>query len=178
MEGVDALIISGAFQSPGNAETAVIKEFINSGGKVAIMLHVGPLVSKMLERLGVAVSRGVVRDTLMGLGGKATDFNVHSLAGHELFQSLDHFTVYGAWALQPLSKYTRTMAQTNPSAWLDMQRNQIRGNNPQGRFPLVVRGQIGQGEFLVFGDDAIFQNQFLVGNNLQLGKNLAGWMAR
>jgi hypothetical protein len=32
-----------------------------------------------------------------------------------------------------------------------------------------------QGAFAIFGDDAIFQNKFLNGGNLFLGRNLARW---
>jgi hypothetical protein len=31
---------------------------------------------------------------------------------------------------------------------------------------------------VLFGDDAIFQNQFLTGGNAVLGKNLARWLAQ
>jgi hypothetical protein len=43
-------------------------------------------------------------------------------------------------------------------------------------FAVVVAGGIGSGEFLIFGDDAIFQNRFLTGNNAQLARNLVSWL--
>lgn len=177
LSDIDALIISGAFQTPSHPEIKAIQAFLDSGGKLAVMLHVGPLVSRLLEQLGVAVSRAVIHDSLNATQGKSTDFPVRTLAGHQLFSGIDHFNLYGGWALKPLNSTSGVLALTNASAWLDMRRDQIRDNNPQGQFPVIVRGQFGQGEFIVFGDDAIFQNQFLVGNNLQMAKNLAAWMA-
>jgi len=35
---------------------------------------------------------------------------------------------------------------------------------------------LGKGGFLVFGDDAIFQNKFMGTNNKALAANLAGWL--
>ena len=117
----------------------------------------------------MAVSRAVIHDSLNATQGKSTDFQVRTLAGHQLFSGIDHFNLYGGWALKPLNSTSGVLALTNASAWLDMRRDQIRDHNPQG--------QLGQREFIVFGDDAIFQNQFLVGNNLQMAKNMAAWMA-
>ena len=172
----DALILSGAFESPDANEIAAIKEFINRGGKLAVMLHVGPLVVPLLNSLNVSVSSAVLHDTQWATNNTSSDFPITSLAGHLLFDQMKGFNLYGAWGLNPNDASVGIMAITQPSAWLDMNRNQVKGNNPQGRFPVIVRGPIGLGEFLVFGDDAIFQNQFLVGNNLQLAKNLAQWM--
>lgn len=172
----DALILSGAFQSPDALEIEAIQQFIHRGGKLAVMLHVGPLVVPLLNKLNVSVSSAVLHDTQLAINNKSTDFPVTSLAGHLLFDQVKGFNLYGAWGLKPNDASVRIMAISQPTAWLDMNRNQVKGDNPQGRFPVIVRGPIGSGEFLVFGDDAIFQNRFLVGNNLQLAKNLAQWM--
>ena len=45
-------------------------------------------------------------------------------------------------------------------------------------FAVVLAGHRGRGWFAVFGDDAIFQNQFLVGGNLALATNLVTWLRR
>jgi len=176
LETVDALIISGAFRSPTISEIDAIQGFIQRGGKLAVMLHVGPLVIPLLNSLNVSVSMGVLHDTTKAIGGKSSDFPVSSLAGHVLFDQIKSFELYGAWGLNPNVTTVRIMAMTEPSAWLDNNRDQVKGNNPQGRFPVIVRGVLGAGEYLVFGDDAIFQNQFMTGNNRQLANNMALWM--
>jgi hypothetical protein len=43
-------------------------------------------------------------------------------------------------------------------------------------FGVVVQGTHGAGRFVVFGDDAIFQNKFLDASNKQLARNLARWL--
>ena len=41
---------------------------------------------------------------------------------------------------------------------------------------VVIAGTFGKGKYVIFGDDAIFQNKFLDQENMPLGKNLAAWM--
>jgi len=43
-------------------------------------------------------------------------------------------------------------------------------------FGVVVAGQAGAGRFVVFSDDAIFQNRFLGDNNRILAANLGRWL--
>jgi hypothetical protein len=35
---------------------------------------------------------------------------------------------------------------------------------------------MGKGRYIIFGDDALFQNRFLVGENLFLAGNLVAWL--
>ena len=44
-------------------------------------------------------------------------------------------------------------------------------------FSVLVSGPHGSGELAVFGDDAMFQNRFLTGQNLELAHNLAAWLS-
>jgi hypothetical protein len=46
----------------------------------------------------------------------------------------------------------------------------------QQSFGVAIAGTYGKGKYVVFGDDAIFQNVFLKGENMALGKNLARWL--
>ena len=64
------------------------------------------------------------------------------------------------------------------SAWLDLDRNRVydAGGEPGGSWGVGVAGSLGKGRFVVFGDDAIFQNRFLEGGNEHLGRNLARWL--
>jgi hypothetical protein len=43
-------------------------------------------------------------------------------------------------------------------------------------FGVVIAGRSGRGGFVIFGDDALFQNKFLVEGNAALAKNLAKWL--
>lgn len=71
------------------------------------------------------------------------------------------------------------IAHTSDTAWVDLNRDNTlnRGDAVQS-FGLVIAGKWGRGDFAVFGDDAIFQNRFLIEGNSLLGKNLARWLLR
>ncbi|HXQ23784.1 MAG TPA: hypothetical protein VN812_19045, partial [Candidatus Acidoferrales bacterium] len=45
-------------------------------------------------------------------------------------------------------------------------------------FGVLVAGQLGLGRFAIFGDDALFQNQFLMGGNVVLARNLVAWLTQ
>jgi len=42
----------------------------------------------------------------------------------------------------------------------------------------VVTGTLNKGDFVIFGDDAIFQNRFLDDDNRKLATNLGKWLTR
>jgi len=43
-------------------------------------------------------------------------------------------------------------------------------------FGVVVVGHLGQGRYVVFGDDALFQNRFFDESNRRLAINLVNWL--
>ena len=99
-------------------------------------------------------------------------------AQHPLTAGLSDFALYGAWALQPTAAVTEVLAKTSAHSWVDLNRD--RTYNPGDAmqpFAVLVAGTSGQGRYAVFGDDAIFQDRFLEGNNRQLADNLAHWLA-
>ena len=54
--------------------------------------------------------------------------------------------------------------------WKDCPRVRYLGDTP------VVAGEIGKGGYIVFGDDAIFQNEFLERYNGPFAKNMVKWL--
>ena len=73
-------------------------------------------------------------------------------------------------------EHVETVARNSKDSWVDLNRNKILNEkDAKQSFSLVVAGGLGHGQFAVFGDDAIFQNRFLKGGNLLLGRNLARW---
>jgi hypothetical protein len=125
----------------------------------------------------VAISILPVQEGEHLLAGRPTEFSVEDLASHPLLQGLTSFRVYGAWALLGRGETVQELARTSGQAWLDLdQDGRPGGRDPVRAFPLLVSGRLGQGTFVVFGDDALFQNRFLAGENLQLAKNLAAWL--
>jgi len=71
----------------------------------------------------------------------------------------------------------RVIASTSPKGWVDLNGDKkLSTGDVVQAFGVVVDGARGAGRFVVFGDDAIFQNKFLDQQNLRLAHNLASWL--
>lgn len=177
LSGVDSIIISGPFKPFSSDEIIEIKKFIERGGSLAIMIHVAPIIKDLLNNLGLAFTPGSINETNDIIGAMGKDFLVRKLEKHPLFDGLKSFAVYGSWGLLPQSDYTSVIAKTGANAWIDRNNNnKFDDNDIHGEFGIIVTGNYGKGKFIVFGDDALFQNRFLKEGNLQLGKNLVRWL--
>lgn len=177
LKNVSTLIISGAFKPVTDDEVVVLKNFIDRGGQLCVMLHISSPLAPLLNNLGVAVSNGVVREqaNLLGLDAP-TDFFVKDLAKHPLTKDLSQINFYGTWALN-VEQPANVIAKTSPQAWVDLNNDKTLDSGDAAQaFSVVVTGQVGHGYFVVFADDAIFQNRFLVGPNQQLAGNLVAWL--
>ena len=174
LTGVDALIITGAFKPVTVQETEAINRFIENGGKLSVMLHIGSPFSNLLHTLNVAISNSVIHEVENIIEDNDLNFRVLDLKKHDLFNKLKLFNVYGGWALMPLKDNAQIIAQTSEKAWIDL--NNDKEADAQQAFGTVVVGNVGKGHFVVFSDDALFQNHFLKDENYQLGKNLAKWL--
>lgn len=173
----DALVLSGPFHPLQPAEVEAVLAFLRRGGALAVMLHIGPPVADLLQRLGVSISNGVIRDESAAVADNPQDFRVTILGDHPLTAGLQAISFYGVWALLPRSEATVTIASTGPGAWVDLNGNgTLDRQDAQQPFAVIVAGTFGKGRFVVFGDDALFQNRFLTGPNLELAENLAGWL--
>lgn len=178
LHDVSTLVISGAFKPINDAEIAVIKKFLDNGGQLSVMLHISSPLTALLNNLGVAVSNGVIREqNNVPHPENPTDFFVADLARHPLTKGVTHINFYGVWALET-EHPANVIAKTTPKAWVDLNGN--KNFDPQGdaiqAFTVTVTGQLGHGHFVIFGDDAIFQNRFMVGPNQQLAANLVDWL--
>ncbi|NCO53149.1 MAG: DUF4350 domain-containing protein [Deltaproteobacteria bacterium] len=178
LDKTDALIISGAFKPYSVREIALVKEFISQGGRVAVMIHIGPPVLPLLLELGVDVANGVIRETEQLIAGDPLNFVSSRLEAHPLTAGLKSFCLYGSWPVRPLSASGAILAYTSAGAWVDLTGDKQRtpGDVTQS-FGVMVVNRIGQGELLVFGDDALFQNRFLRRGNQPLAVNLGHWLA-
>ena len=174
---VSTLIVSGAFKPISDVEVGVIKKFIDRGGQLCVMLHIASPLAPLLNNLGVAVSNSVIREqTNVPQPETPTDFFVTDLATHPLTSGLAQINFYGTWALN-VEQQANIIAKTSPQAWVDLNDNKkIDPEDATQAFSVVVTGQLGHGHFVIFADDAIFQNRFLVGPNQQLANNLASWL--
>jgi len=177
LEGVRALVISGAFDRIRPDEIEAIAAFVERGGRLAVMIHVEPPQADLLHRFAIAVSNGVIRERADVLGNDPLNFRVTRFGTHPLTKGLDSFAVYGAWALLPTSKDAQAIAVTGPTAWVDLNRNgKLEKGDAVQSFGVAVAGWSGKGGIVAFGDDALFQNKFLTNGNRRLAENLAEWL--
>lgn len=177
LSGASALVISGPFIPFSVEEIDSIVNFIKRGGRLCIMLHIGQPVVELLHRLEVDVSNGVIREREGVIEGETLNFHVTRLADHELNKGLKQFNIYGGWALMNIGDNAGVIAETGPTSWVDLNGNKrFSAGDAVQSFGVAVAGTIGKGRFVVFGDDAIFQNKFLDDVNILLGKNLVEWL--
>jgi Domain of unknown function (DUF4350) len=173
---VDVLLVSGAFTPFVESEIEAILIFLERGGKVALMTHIPSPYMSLTTRLGVSISNGVVLEQENIVDSNAQDFMVEDLTAHPLSNGIEYFTVYGGWALLERNKKVVSIARTSPWAWVDLDKNgELNKRDAMQAFSVILAGKVGQGDFVVFGDDAIFQNRFLKDGNYTLAKNLAVW---
>ena len=173
----DALVISGAFLPVTPPEIEAIIRFVEKGGRLCIMLHIGSPVADLLHKLNVYISQGVVHEQNNQIHNNGLDFYVTELKPHEIMRGVKRFSVWGGWALLNTKENSEIIARTSTQAWIDLNRNhQLDKGDAMRSFGLVIAGKLGFGQFVVFGDDAMFQNQFLTKENVLLGRNLARWL--
>jgi len=177
LAGVDVLVISGPFSALAPAETEAVLAFLARGGRLAVMLHIPSPVAELVHRLDVDFTNYVLSEQENVIEGDQRNFQVKNLVPHPLFGANDHFSLYGGWALMTSGSSARVIASTSPKGWVDLNGDKkLSTGDVVQAFGVVVDGARGAGRFVVFGDDAIFQNKFLDQQNLRLAHNLASWL--
>jgi len=175
LKDVKALVISGPFQSLRPEEVETVARFVEKGGNLAVMLHIGPPLVGLLQKLDLDHSNFVIHERI-NIIDNDINFRVVKLASSPLFSGLTHFSVYGCWALDQ-GKTGLKLAQTSPQAWVDMNGDKVLSTGDSvAEFTVAVSGKYGAGNYVVFGDDAMFQNRFLDENNSKLAANLTLWL--
>ncbi len=179
LTGATGLVISGPFAAFQPAEIEAIAAFVEHGGRLCVTLHIAPPAGPLLGRLGVVASNGVVHEMANIVGDNDLNFRVTRTRPHPVTAGVAEFNVYGSWALINGTADTEVVARSTSRAWVDLNGNGSFDGDPEMRqsFGTAVAGQFGKGELIAFGDDAIFQNQFLHDGNLVLAQKLARWMA-
>jgi hypothetical protein len=178
LKDIKGLVISGPFAPFGDGEVAAVGEFLERGGRLCVMLHIGQPLLPLLETLGVSVSKGVVNEGDNLTDSNPLDFHVTRLEPHPIHEGLERYALYGAWGLEAAAGKARIIARTGPGAWIGRGRDRTRpAGELAGEVGVVAAGKVGKGAFVVFGDDAVFQNRFLKEGNLALAVNLARWLA-
>ena len=172
----DGLVISAAFVPLQPEEIEAIVRFMQRGGRLSVMLHIAPPLATLLERLGITYTNGVIEERENIIDGKQQDFRVNRLGSHPVLKGITEFSLYGVWGVMNFDSRAHVIASTGPQAWIDLHHDKVQTKEETASFGVVCAGDLGKGGFLVFGDDAIFQNKFLDANNRALALNLAGWL--
>lgn len=173
----DVLIISGAFQPLSPEEINTVIRFVERGGRLCVMLHIPQPLTGLMSRLKIYASNGVIQEHENMINNAPLDFYITNMEKHKITKGLKKIGVHGAWALMTESATARIIARTGSKAWIDLNGDgQFNGNDAQQSFGVIIAGTLGKGRYVIFGDDAIFQNKFLDQENMPLGKNLADWM--
>lgn len=176
LAGAQGVVISGAFNALHPAEIDALVRFIEGGGKVAVMLHIAPPLALLLDRLQVRHTNGVILERNNVIENDPLRFTVEGLEDHPVLQGVAGFSVHGAWGLINSGDKSRVVARTTPQSWIDLNRDKVQGKEETASFGVAVAGNLGKGGFIVFGDDAVFQNKFLTESNKYLAANLARWL--
>jgi len=177
LKGVDAVVISGPFKNIESHEVAVLLRFLERGGRLAAMLHIGSPFADLLRRLEVDFTNYVLSEQENIIDNDPRNFQIKALQTNPLFAGMDHFSLYGGWALMNTAPTSSLVASTSSKSWVDLNGDKklSKGDVVQS-FGVVAVGEFGAGRFVVFGDDAIFQNRFLDESNRQLAINLDRWL--
>ena len=177
LETVDVLVISGPFSPYTSDEVAAVSRYLERGGRLAAMIHVAPPLADLLHRIGVDFSNGVIREQDSLIANEQLNFRVTRLAGDPPTAGLSGFSVYGCWALTNIDTRAAIIASTSNQASVDL------GKGADGKpvravqsFGVAVAGDLGAGRYVIFGDDAIFQNRYLDVDNRHLADNLVQWL--
>jgi hypothetical protein len=177
LKNAEVLIISGAFQFLSPEEINAVISFVERGGKLCVMLHIPQPLTGLMSRLRIYASNGVIQEQENIINNQPKDFFITKMAKHPLTKGLKRIGVYGAWALMSESETAKIIARTGPKAWIDLNRDGgFNETDARQSFGVIIAGTLGKGEYIIFGDDAIFQNKFLNQENMPLGENLADWM--
>lgn len=174
---VDVLVISGPFVPLSTDEIKAVSKFVENGGGLAMMLHIAPPLGDLLHRLDVDFTNGTLREVKQVIGDNPLDFKVNDFADHPVMVGLESFSLYGSWALRGTAPHVVSLAQTSKHGWVDLDRdNRPSQADAMQQFSVMVAGELGQGRYVVIGDDAVFQNQFLDEFNSQLAVQMIEWL--
>jgi len=178
LSSADVLILSGPFRPLNQDEVQAVLDFVGNGGGLAVMLHIPQPAVNLLRQLDVDVANGILHQDDAAIGGNPLYFNVSRLVVHPLTAGLESFSVYGSWALRGAADHVITLAETSEHGWIDLDHDNLLSEADAVQpFGVVVAGHLGQGRYVVFGDDALFQNRFFDESNRRLAINLLNWLS-
>ena len=178
LKGKKIFLTSGLFVPFEKREINELLKYLKEGGSLMMMLHIAPPAGNLLQALGVDFSNGVIHEQEQIIDNQDLNFNIINLENHPVTRGLEQFEAYGVWALMSSNKTNTIIASTGQKAWVDLDGSKtLTPNDAVQSLGIAVAGTYGKGRFVIFGDDAIFQNRFLSENNNKLMQNSLSWLS-
>ncbi|MBI5641981.1 MAG: hypothetical protein HY954_00745 [Deltaproteobacteria bacterium] len=176
LERVKTYIIAGPAQPITKDEIETLRNFVNNGGNLLLLLHISGPVAPLSVEFGIVVSNFVISDVAGNINNKSQDFYVTSFARHPVTAGLNKIAVYGTWGLMA-EVNAEVLAGTSDKAWADMNRNrEFDKDEPTQSFGVIAANEYGKGKVVVVADDAPFANQFIgEADNKKLADNIIRW---
>lgn len=179
LEGVDTYIIAGPSMELAPDEIAALKDFVNNGGNLLVLLHISGPVARLTENFGIIVSNFVISERDGAINGQSQDFYVTRFSKHPVTDGLKKIAVFGTWGIMARDG-ARLAAVTSEKAWADINRNRtFEEGEPVQSFGIVAVNEFGKGKVVVVADDAPFANRFIgEADNKKFAENVIRWFKR
>lgn len=143
-----AYILAGPTKPFEESEVKQVEEFVRSGGKLVIMVHIPPSNLKpLLDTFGIEVSQEPLKERVIA---------ARPVSSYILTGEIHEIMLYGCF----------------------MVNNSIFITDGKINAGVVGYISYGKGEVLVVGDDALFINEYISsGDNLDFAQNVAEWLS-
>jgi len=177
LKNLRLLVIAGPTRPYEHREVQTIRQFVEDGGRLLVLLHIAPPVARLTETFGIFVSNFVVSEHEGSIGGKAQDFYVTRFIPHPVATDVSRIAVFGSWGLMAEAPAV-VVAETSDDAWVDFDRNGLlNSDEPRQSFGILAVVKYGDGRMVVVADDAPFATRFLdEGDNRKLAENIVHWL--
>ncbi|MFQ5441307.1 MAG: DUF4350 domain-containing protein [Thermodesulfobacteriota bacterium] len=172
----DAYVVAGPSKDFSPGELTELREFVNDGGSLLVLLHISGPVARLTEQFGIVVSNFVISEHLNTIKNKSQDFHVRDFSPHPVTRGLKEIAVFGTWGLMT-EKGGAVVAKTSEKAWADLNRNRdFDKDEPEQSFGIIGVSEYGEGKVVVVADDAPFANLFIgMADNSKLARNIVRW---
>lgn len=176
LDRVKTYILAGPSRELKAEEAGALKDFVNKGGNLLVLLHISSPVARLTESFGIIVSNFVIAEGEDIINGQAQDFYVSRFSQHPVTAGLNRIAVFGTWGLMA-EKGAAIAASTSDKAWADLNRNRkYEKNEPVQPFGIIAVNDAAGGKVVVVADDAPFANKFIVeADNKKLAENILRW---
>lgn len=171
----DLYIIAGPVGEFSKEDAILLKDYVNNGGDVLILVHISPSVATVLNEFDISISRHVVAES-ENIIDYPQNFHLVDITDDPLTKEVTQLAAYGSWALRTGAD-PDCLAWASSSAWLDKNRDMMLDpDERQDKYCIIIKKEPLMGKILVIGDDAPFINAYIdESDNNVLLENTISW---